>query len=577
MTPSIILLNIIGAVCLLLWGLRLVRRGITRAFGTSLRQFVSYAAGNRFSAFGAGLVVTCLLQSSFAATLIAATFAGQGLMSGTAGLALILGADVGTTIIAKLLSYDAKALAPALMLVGFILYSVFEKRSQVKHVGSLCVGIAIMLFALTFLRQASVPLKESDILPVVIGPLSQDWTMTLLLTTLMTWMMHSSLAMILLIVSFTTTGLVPTDMAIIMVFGANLGAVLAPVMSMLRAERAALRLPVGNLVVRLIGIVVLLPFVEEILPWLLKISPNEAFLVVNAHMGFNLLLAAVFLPVIGVVARFTRQIVPDKSTELDPSAPLYLDEKNLETPIVALAAASRETLRMADLTEKMLKGALEAFKSNDEQVVEQVRAIDPTLDRLHSALKKYLIRLTQLALDPKEARRHLFILNFATSLEHIGDIIDKSMMPMAEKKISEHKSFSQAGLMEIEKLFDLVIQTMRLAQTVFMAGDEKLSRQLVELKERIKNFERETTHNHYQRLKDGVPETVDTSSIHNDLARDLQRISSYVASVGYSILEEKGQVRSSRLLPTGPVTPLKQQEELGEQHSRKYSGELWSD
>ncbi len=577
MTPSIILLNIIGAVCLLLWGLRLVRRGITRAFGASLRQFVSYAAGNRFSAFGAGLVVTCLLQSSFAATLIAATFAGQGLMSGTAGLALILGADVGTTIIAKLLSYDAKALAPALMLVGFILYSVFEKRSQVKHVGSLCVGIAIMLFALTFLRQASVPLKESDILPVVIGPLSQDWTMTLLLTTLMTWMMHSSLAMILLIVSFTTTGLVPTDMAIIMVFGANLGAVLAPVMSMLRAERAALRLPVGNLVVRLIGIVVLLPFVEEILPWLLKISPNEAFLVVNAHMGFNLLLAAVFLPVIGVVARFTRQIVPDKSTELDPSAPLYLDEKNLETPIVALAAASRETLRMADLTEKMLKGALEAFKSNDEQVVEQVRAIDPTLDRLHSALKKYLIRLTQLALDPKEARRHLFILNFATSLEHIGDIIDKSMMPMAEKKISEHKSFSQAGLMEIEKLFDLVIQTMRLAQTVFMAGDEKLSRQLVELKERIKNFERETTHNHYQRLKDGVPETVDTSSIHNDLARDLQRISSYVASVGYSILEEKGQVRSSRLLPTGPVTPLKQQEELGEQHSRKYSGELWSD
>jgi len=536
-----------GAVCLLLWGLRSVRLGMTRAFGTDLHDAISAGTKSRFRAMIAGVGVTALLQSSTATALIIASFCGQGMLGLSAGLAVMLGADVGTTIVAQALSFDLKWLAPVFMTSGYIMFKIYSKEGRLEHIGRFLIGLGIMLFALMWIRQSSAPLKESEVLKVVLQSLEKDPILAVLIAALLTWLVHSSLAIVLLMVTLVSGGVLPLYVGLAMVLGANLGGALAPLAATMKDSREAMRVPVGNLIMRFTGVLLVLPLLDYVHGHMQLVSEAPDRLLVNFHMGFNIVLAIVFLPLTSQIAKLCVRIIPDRPNGDDPGKAKYLDEKELATPSVALSSAMRETLRMADVLQTMLENTIVVLRDNNEALVRKIQEDDDIIDSLYRAVKMYMAKITRESLDPDESSRYLQVISYATNLENVGDTIDKSLMEMALKKIKGRNRFSRDGWQEIQDIHNFVIENVRLAQNVFVSEDIELARRLIENKDRLRVKEQLATQAHLDRIREGVPETIATSSLHLDIIRDYRRINSYVTAVAYSIMEEAGELHASRL------------------------------
>ena len=270
-------------------------------------------------------------------------------------------------------------------------------------------------------------------------------------------------------------------------------------------------------------------------------------LAVNFHTVFNVAVAAIFLPAIGLVARIAERLMPDRPAADDPSKPRYLDNAALETPVLGIAAAARETLRMGDVIESMLRDTLTVLETDDRKLADDVEKRDDIIDGLHEAIKFYLTRITREPLDENDSRRCMDIITFTTNLEHIGDIVDKNLMELATKKIKNRLKFSPEGWAEIADLHGQVVATLKLALGVFMSGEVRMARQLLSEKVAFRERERAASERHLDRLRTGRTESIETSSLHLDILRDLKRINSHLTSVAYPILEQAGELRESRL------------------------------
>jgi phosphate:Na+ symporter len=509
-------------------------------FGAELRRALAASTSNRIKSFFSGMAITALLQSSTATVLIVAAFAGQGMIKSAAGLAMVLGADVGTTLVAQVFSFDLSFLAPLFMVGGYFAFSM-KKSGRFKNLGRILIGLALMLFALALIKDAAGPLKTSETLPMILQALEKDPFFAVIVVALLTWMSHSSLAVILLLMSFVASGVLPLMLGFYMVLGANLGGVVPPILATLKDHPEARRVPLGNLFVRLIGVLSIFVFIPYIKPYFYEFGDVPARQIVNFHTAFNVLLALMFLPLTGVISDLMKRIIPDRVEADDVNKARYLDNKDLSAPKVALAAATRETLRMADIVQEMLDDTIRVLKTNDQILLEKVRAEDDVLDSIYHQIKTYMAKLSQEFMDPKEAQRYVQVLTFSTNLEHAGDVIDKNLMPLALKKIKRQIDFSEEGMKEIEHIHHLVMESVQLAQSIFVSDDKDLAAQLLQDKQDIRDAEIIGMATHIERLGTGNPETIDTSSLHVDIIRDYRRINSYMCTVAYPLLEEDNE------------------------------------
>jgi len=541
-----ILIQLLGAVALLLWGTRMVRTGVMRVFGADLRHLLRVSLRNRFAAFLAGVGVTGILQSSTATALVVASFAGRGLVDTAPALAVMLGADLGSSLVAQVLSLDLHWLAPVLILIGVITHHSAE-RSSYHGLGRVAIGLGLMLLALRLIVIASAPMREAVILEELFGALAHEALILVLIAALLTWLAHSSLAIVLLIMSFASVGVLPLTSACALVVGANLGAAMPAVTATFADKPAARRVAVGNLLFRLIGCTIAVPFIEAAVPWLqlLEAAPNRV--VVNFHTAFNLALGLAFILLTDVVARLCARLLPDLPVEVDPEQPRHLDRTTLDIPSLALACAAREALRMGDLIETMLRDSFEVFRGNDRQKLAALQRLENSVDRLHEAIKLFVTDVSRESLSSGESRRAAEILAFTTNLEHIGDIIDKSLLDLAEKKMRLQLRFSSEGWTEIEALHAHVLDNLRMALGVFVSGDVAIARKLIDEKVAVRDAERQAAENHLARLRAGRPESIDSSALHLDILRDLKRIHSHICAIAYPLLDEAGQLYRSRL------------------------------
>lgn len=535
----IVLLNIIGGVCLLLFGLRLVNIGVTRGLGVSLRRMLERGTKNRFLACFSGILVTIFLQSSTATTMLISGFVGRGFVSVMAGLAVVLGADIGTTIVAQILMFDVSWLPPLLIAIGYFLHSSKSHAGQRKQVGRVCLGAGLMLFSLAWIKTSALPLRESAELATLLVSLARDPVLVLLVAIGLTWLVHSSLAVVLLVASLYSADVLSIELAFLLVLGANIGNVIAPIMLLRGGAVDAQRVPMGNLIMRIVGVAAVFPFVAIVADMFTQYFGDDDRTIVHFHMAFNIALACLFLPFVSVVQRLTTSFVQDKKMPQNVSVPLYLDDKDLTSPSLALTGASRETLRLAEMTEEMVQACYEAMTSNDEAVMLRVRDMDDNIDALYRRIKHYMAKISEVSMSEKEVEKHFQTLTFATNLEHIGDIVDHNLLPVVQRKIKEHKHFSKQGFKEIQDLFEMVLQSIKLAQSVYISEDESLARQMIEDKQIIKRAETRTNKAHMRRITDKVPETLDTSAMHMDLTRDLRRINSLITSVAYPLIPKE--------------------------------------
>ena len=541
MSATYLLVALAGHVVLLLWGARMVQTGIVRAFGSDLRRLLGAGLDSRWLALLGGVIVTALLQSSTATALMATSFAADGLVALVPALAVMLGANIGTALMVKLLTFDISWLSPVLLIIG---YTGFKRgtrggarKGRLQNLGRVALGLGLMLLALSLLVEAMRPAEAAPILRELLAALTAEPVLDLLLAALLTWAAHSSVAVLLMIVPLAAAHVIPPVAALALVLGANLGSAIAPVLAAGGPSPAARRLPVGNLAFRALGCLVALPLLPLLAAALPALSPDPGAQAVYFHILFNCALAAVFLGLLDPAATLLARLLPEAAHGADPARPLYLDAVALETPYLALANAAREVLRMGDLVEAMLRRSLEALLDGRREAADETTRLGRALDGLGDDVKSYLTRIAAEPLPEPDARRCQAILEFAVNLGHVGAIAERSLVDAARRMAKRQLSFGAEDRADLVAFHAGVLDDLRLALSTFMAEDPRGAQQLLDAKRRLSELERAATHAHLARLSPDRPDALECSTLHLGVLRDLKRINSHLASIGYTVLD----------------------------------------
>jgi phosphate:Na+ symporter len=467
------------------------------------------------------------------------------------GLAAMLGANVGTALIVQVLSFDASALAPLLVLAGVIAFRS-ARHSRVRDLGRAAIGLGLMLIALHMMARTMAPVAEAPAMRALLGALTGHPLANMLIAAVLAWAMHSSIAAVLFVGSLHLAGVIGPEAAIAMVVGANLGSALNPVLEAERGEWSRLRVPIGNLVNRLLGAVLalaLLPVLAAALTWL---DPEPARLAAHAHLGFNLAMALLALPLLPALARLLQWLLPDGQAGADPAAPRYLDAVALRTPPVALANAEREALRQADALEEMLRTLAAGFRSEDRDLSRRVARLNEVVDGLNRAVQAYLAGLRGDLLGEEEQRRIAEIQGFALNLESAGDVLERSLARVASRWARDGTALPEGMMDSIQAMHLRALEQLQLAVAAFMREDAVAARRLIAEKERMRVEEAETA----RALTDARgPAALAAQGLLLEVVRDLKRVGGHLAATAHPLLERIGALRASRLTdPDGDAT-----------------------
>lgn len=545
------LLNLLAGVSLLVWGTHIVRKDILRLYGGNLRRVLRQSVSNRYTAFIAGLGVTGLIQSSTATALIVAAFAGQGLIGTAPALAVMLGADVGTSLVTLVLSFDLSWLAPLLIFVGVTMFLTLQATNAGRF-GRIMIGLGLIIFALQWIGVAAKPVVQAAGVKVIFASLTGDALLDLLVAALLTVLCYSSLAVVLLIATLSALHVIGLPVALGLVLGANLGSGLLGMLSTLRSPPEARRVTLGNFLFKLIGCVVAIPLLRYLEAPIANLGLDDAREVVLFHLAFNVALALAFLFFTNTIARIAERLLPTRPAADDPSKPRHLDPSALTTPALAISCAAREALRIGDVIEEMLNGMLTVLKTNDRALAERLRKMDDIVDDLYTAVKLYLTQISREALEEREGRRWTDIVSFTINMEQVGDIIERIITDVEDKKIDKGRNFSEAGMAEICDLHARLIANLRLGLSVFLDGELKSAQELLAQKVLFRDLERAYANSHLERLAGQTLESIETSSLHLDLISDLKRVNSHICSIAYPILEQAGVLAKTRLKEPEP-------------------------
>ncbi|MCV2864895.1 Na/Pi cotransporter family protein [Defluviimonas sp. WL0075] len=545
-SPLLFVLHVAGAAALLIWAVRLVRTGVERGWSVQLRRWLRHGGETRWVAAVSGMVAAILLQSSTAVAILTSNFVAAGTLAATAGLAILLGADVGSAIVAQILLSRADWAVPLLLVAGVGLFLKAERR-EYRQAGRVLIGLALVFVSLGMIRDATEPLRDAPALVAAMRYLGGDPITAFAIGALFAWAVHSSVAAVLLFVTLAAEGVLPVPAGMAMVLGANLGGALIAFVLTLSAEIEARRIVVANLALRGGGAALALAALSAgaMTPDLLGATPARQ--VINLHLAFNLVLALLSLPITGPVLGAARKLVSVPATPAILSRVSALDAAALTNPDRALACASREILQMGEGIEAMLRSVIGLYDRWDDQVAEAITAKEAEIDKMHFETKLYLAKLNRTHAEEDVTHKGLELANMAVNLESAGDAIARSMVGLAKRLNDSGTAFSETGRKEVRDFHDRVLSNAQSALNVLMTLNPDAARALVEEKEHVRALEQDLQRSHLDRLKMGRVESIETSNIHQETLRALKQINTAFSMVAYPILSETGDLLSSRL------------------------------
>jgi phosphate:Na+ symporter len=531
------LLNLLSAVALLIWGTHIVRTGILRVYGTQLRRLLSQNMSKRPLAFIAGILVTAVVQSSNATAMLTTSFVGQGLMALTPALAIMLGADVGTALMSRVLTFDLSWLSPLLIFVGVIFF-LSRKQTRLGQLGRVAIGLGLIVLALQLIVEAATPITHAQGVKVLFASLTGDIVLDALIGAVFAMVSYSSLAAVLLTATLAESGVISLPVAIGLVIGANIGSGLLAFISTSMQNTAGRQVALGSLLYKLIGLVLIIPVLDPLALWMDSLENiNVQGLVIGFHVVYNSLRCFILLPSVGYMARLCAWLLPEKPTADGLARARHLDLAALATPSLALANAVRETLRMGDLIDAMLNAMLNVLRGEQTALTQQVRGQGDDVEALYNAIKLYLAQMPREDLSDQDSRRWAEIIELAINLKLAGDLIERMLRKIQQQKSAHGRSFSEVGVKELAGLHQQLLSNLRLGLSVFLSGDPESARQLLREKRRFRTQERRLAHAHVSRLQLKVVQSLETSSLHLELIADMQRLNSLFCGSAYVVLE----------------------------------------
>ena len=542
MSGAFVLLKIAGFVALLLWGTHMVTSGVLRAFGAELRQRIGSALSSTPKAFLSGVAVTLALQSSTATGLMASSFAAHGVLAAVPGFVLMLGANVGTALVTQIFAFPAVVLAAPLFLVGYLSFRN-SQSTRWRNLGRAAIGIGLMFLSLHELVATFKPLGQIDLVQQILGALGDQPVLALLLGAAAAWMCHSSVAVVLLVLSLAGGGVLPLEAGLAMVLGANLGGAIPPAFEV--EGPVARRLPLGNLMVRTIGVLagmVALPWGVALLEaW----GHTEPRALVDAHVAFNLALAFLALPFARPASVLLVKLLPDPPIPEDPSQPRYLDTSLLSQPHLALSNVEREALRLSDSLASQLVHARRALEDSSPDDVQQAGRLGDVVTALGRAIRQHLTSLSADHLNSEEQRRVHELMTFVVNIEHAADLIPHHLVEPLVKRGQEGDMLDAASKKQLDAVMVELQEGLGLAVAVLLRNDMKAAKTLVEKKVSLRAMEQRW---HQQLDVKAAWPGAKSGAIEVDVMlkalRECRRIFGHLGALAYHVLEGAGQLRS---------------------------------
>ncbi|MCW2256400.1 phosphate:Na+ symporter [Providencia alcalifaciens] len=538
------LLHLLSSVALLVWGTHIVRTGIMRVFGADLRRILGKSVSRKSSAFLSGVGVTALVQSSNATALLVISFVSQGLITLAPAMVIMLGADVGTALMARVLTFDLSWLSPLLILVGVTTF-LSQKKNRTGQIGRVGIGLGLILLALQLIVASAEPITHAEAVKAIFSSLSGDVVLALLVGALFAMISYSSLAAVLLTATLSATGLVPLYISLSIVIGSNIGSGLLALMSSRGQNEVCRQVVLGSLFFKLIGCVVVLPWVTPLAHWIGEYKFNEAEVVIYFHVFYNLIRCLLMLPLVGPMAKLCSKLCPIVPSTEHETAPRYLDKSALETPSLAIANAVRETLRLGDVLESMLQRFIDVLNGNKEQKRE-INRLEEEVDMLHSSIKLYLAQLQQSELSEEDSRRWAEIIDTAFNLQQSSAIIHRMTSEVVKKTIDDRRSFSEEGYKELHSLLERLQTNLNLGMSVFVSADIDNAKRLRRAKHRFRLINQRFAYSHVERLHEHNMQSLDTSNLHVSLLGDMKRLNSLFCAVAYHALEGVAESRKDQ-------------------------------
>ncbi|OGW15645.1 MAG: hypothetical protein A2035_02910 [Nitrospirae bacterium GWA2_42_11] len=534
-----IVISFLGGIAILLYGIRLAGEGLRKAAGGRLRAILTSLTKNKFIGIGVGAVITAILQSSSATTVMLVGFVSSGLMKLNQTIGVILGADIGTTVTVQLLAFRIYDVAILFVAIGIALMFL-AKRSVVRDLGQGILGFSFIFFSIKIMSDSMIPLRDSEYLKAILLSIGDSPISGILIAAIITALVHSSAAVIGMVLALSLQDLMTLNVAIPIILGANIGTCAAAIVTSMGANVEARQVAAAHIFFKVLGVIIFFPFIglfRYIIEYTASDIPRQ---IANAHTMFNVAIAVMFLPFADPLANLIRKMIPEGEGE-ERFGPKYLDPHVLNTPALALGQATREALRMSDIVQWMLRESISVFQTNNRDLLYKIEQRDDEVDLLDREIKLYLTRIAQTTLTPAESKREFEIIAFTSNMENIGDIIDKNLMELAKKKITSGVSFSDEGMKEIVDFHQKVVENFDISISAFASRNKDLAHTILRHKVHLGEMERDLRQAHINRLHMGLQEAIDTSAIHLDILSNLKRINSHITNISYPILEENGE------------------------------------
>lgn len=535
---------LLGGLSFFFFGLKYARSGLQLLAGDRLRVAIAKLTTNRLRALGLGTFITVILQSSTATLLMLVSLAGTGLIMLPQAFGVILGADIGTTVVVILLSIK-KISDYALLLVvaGFVLDWISKESKQRKYFGQFLFGFGMVFYGMKLMTGTTASLANDPLARTIFELLNSHPFALLVASILFTVLVQTSAATIGMAIALGMSGIVSLETAIPVVLGANIGTCFSVILSSVGSNINGKRVAIAHLFLKASGVFLVMPFIHESVGILEKFSglltrflpfiqPGIAGNIALFHLFFNVALALFFLPLLPFGVWAVSKLVPEKIQE-GAFGPKYLDRSALETPPLAFAQAKQEILRIAQLTLDLYKNCLKIFdrKIVIDQVLLQIESQDDKVDFLEKAVRFYLARISQEMLTDQQSDQQMALLTLAGELEGVGDVISKELASLAKKRAKTGRIFSEQGWLELHQLHERGTSIFELTLSVIVSPNAELTQQVVRQAAQFEELEQELRQAHIQRLNLGTPESFETSSIHLDVMANLRRINAHLVHI----------------------------------------------
>ncbi|CZR98746.1 MULTISPECIES: Na/Pi cotransporter family protein [unclassified Clostridioides] len=536
-----IIISLMGGLGLFLYGMNLMGEGLQKSAGTKLKKIIKLLTSNLFMGVLVGTGVTAVIQSSSATTVMVVGFVNAGIMTLKQAIGVIMGANIGTTVTAQLVSFDLTGMAPVALGIGIILY-LFGNKPRIKNIAEILIGFGILFTGMDFMKMAVEPLRDYQGFTDLLVTFGRYPLLGLLLGFGITAIIQSSSASMGMLVALAAEGLVPLSAALPILYGQNIGTCVTSLLSSIGANKNARRAAMMHLIFNVLGTVIFLillnkPVVNLVTSW----DPsNVARQIANTHTLFNIISVLILLPFTKIIIKLAIKLVPDKEGDIDEDEAKtikYIDDRMIETPSIALANTIKEALRMGEKAKESLNASMEALVEHSTEKIDKTYRRERLINDLQKAILNYLLKLSKAPLDDDSREVVDTLFNTVNDIERIGDHA-KNIAELSQVAIDSNISFSEEGQSELDVMYNKVVSAYTYALESMRTDNVDLACKVIKIEEQVDIMEKSCRANHMYRLNNNLC-SIENGVIYLDVISNLERISDHAVNIAQQVIAKR--------------------------------------